>query len=61
MVGLAESKVALKILSQILVLTTFEISLYANIWNDNFRKSRVLLNWLLWEGKIIQGIKNNFF
>ena len=29
-------------LGQILLLKTFKISLLGNIWNDNFRKSRVL-------------------
>ena len=30
-----------QISSQILLLKTFKISSYGNIWNDNFRKSRV--------------------
>ena len=31
-----------QISTQILLLKTFKISLQGNIWNDNFRKSRVL-------------------
>ena len=36
-----------QISSQILILKTLKISLLGNIWNDNFRKSRVLLNKLV--------------